>query len=221
MLNLLKEYIPHSLPELGDFNTRPSLEMKVSPDGTLLPFHGDTTVFLLDEDTKRELSLLQDRLYSAAAHMLAQKLHPGTFHMTLHDLKNSPHKDKALEEAMEHTKVAAKALIDRWRDLPSLRMRATWLFNMVNTSIVLGLEPADERSWQQLDGMYMAMEEIVPLGYALTPHITMAYFRPGCYSRQDLEALRSALCPVALEIGLDMASLCYQRFSDMNSYYTF
>lgn len=99
-------------------------------------------------------------------------------------------------------------------------MKATWLFNMVNTSIVLGLAPADGDSWRRLEEMYLALESVVPLGYALTPHITMAYFKPGTYSQYDLDFLRKALCPIELDVPLGLDALFYQEFADMNHYRT-
>ena len=88
----------------------------------------------------------------------------------------------------------------------------------VQYGIVLGLAPTDEETALRLDAMYTALESVVPLGYGLTPHITMAYFRPGRYGREQLQALRNALRPVALEVSLDCGRLVYQTFSNMNHY---
>jgi hypothetical protein len=99
-------------------------------------------------------------------------------------------------------------------------MKTTWLFNMVNTSIVLGLAPADEESWRRLDAMYTTLEDVVRLGYALTPHITMAYFLPGTYTQEQVQRLSATLRHVDLEITLDMKNLVFQEFSDMNHYET-
>lgn len=218
MINTLDDYIYRSLPEAGDFHTNPGLEKKVGPDGRFLPFYGDTVVFDLNDSCKARLTAIQNELYAAAGEYLAQPLSPETFHMTLHDLNNSPNLSPELEAAMERSRCAVKPLLDSWRGLPPVRMRASWLFNMVNTSIVLGLVPADEESRRQLEGMYMALENILPLGYALCPHITMAYYRPGCLYGAALETLRSALHPVELEVELGMDALYYQRFFDMNHY---
>ena len=92
---------------------------------------------------------------------------------------------------------------------------------MVNTSIVLGLAPVDEDAWRRLDEMYTALEDVVHLGYALTPHITMGYFLPGTYGQEQVQRLSSALRKVDLEITLDMKNLVFQEFSDMNHYETF
>ena len=114
----------------------------------------------------------------------------------------------------------AKNLLQQWYKLPALKMRTTCTFNMVNTSIVLGLKPADSGSWKQLDDMYCALETVKTLGYALTPHITMAYFRPGNYNQTQLEVLRKVLSPVDMEIELRMENLVCQNFYSMNHYET-
>lgn len=220
MINTLDDYIRRSLPEDGDFGTNRNLEKKVDESGKLLPFRGNTTVFLLDEKTKLQLLRLQQELYDGAGEMLAQRLNPDTFHMTLHDLINGPAGEPGLDARMAQAEEMARPLLAQWRDQTPLTMHATWMFNMVSTSIVLGLAPADGDSWQRLDAMYMQLEKVVPLGYGLSPHITLAYFRPGVYSQQELQGLRKTLRPVDMEIQLRMTDLVFQNFEDMNHYVT-
>ena len=52
MLNLLYDYIQRSLPEDGRLHTSAGLAKKVSPEGRLLPFYGNTLVFLLPEGVR-------------------------------------------------------------------------------------------------------------------------------------------------------------------------
>lgn len=234
MINLLYDYIGKSLPECAEdgagdsrtiegklcaFTTNPNLRQKVK-GRTLLPFYGNTAVFLLDEDTKNVLSRYQEELYDKAGWMLAEKLKPATFHMTLHDLENGPELSEALENRMKKAQEEAGPLLRKWQGHPPLKMEATWLFNMVNTSIVLGLAPADQDSGKRLDEMYLALNSVVPLKHALTPHITMAYYRPDTYTAYDLNCLKAALHPVNLQITLRMEDLVLQNFTDMNSYHT-
>lgn len=220
MLNLLYDYIENSLPE-GELITSPGLRAKADETGRLLPFEGNTVVFLLDDEVKQKLAGLQDRLYQAAGEMLSEPLHPDTFHMTLHDLANgTPGPDT--RRWMAETEPAARAVLAGLRQeyTAPLAMQTTWMFNMVNTSIVLGLAPADEDSRDRLGRMYEALNGVVPLNYALTPHITLAYFRPGRYGEAALSSLRAALGPVDLRLTLRMEDLVLQRFSDMNHYVT-
>ena len=218
MLNILEDYISRSMPEWGDFETSPGLRRKVNEQGELLPFLGNTTVFLLEEQDKRRLEQLRQGLYLAAPDMLAQPLGEDTFHMTLHDLANGAPEQAGLAEWMAQTDQAARLILALCRELPPLTMRATWMFNMVNTSIVLGLKPADEAGWRRLDAMYCALETVRPLGYALTPHITLAYFRPGRYGQDAVARLRRTLGPVDWTLTLHPDMLALQRFDSMNHY---
>ena len=221
MLNILRGYIENSLPHHGMLETRSSLRTKVDENGQFLPFIGNTAVFLLDEPTKRALIPLQEALYAHAGALLAEKLSPDTFHLTLHDLANgTPSPETRLW--MAKTAPTARAILNSIRsEYPApLSMKATWVFNMVNTSIVLGAEPADPVSHARLSRMYTQLHPVVPLNYALTPHITLAYFRPGCYTQDDLAPLREALKAVDLTFSLHMENLVFQNFSDMNHYET-
>lgn len=218
MINPLEDYIWRSLPEAGDFSTNPNLTKKVNPEGQFLPFFGNTVVFDLDSKAKEHLHSLQDELYRNSGWMLSRKLDPSTFHMTLHDLVNGPELTEELKAEMTEAEAKVNHLLTQWRYLPPLHMKTTWLFNMVNTSIVLGLVPADEESWHRLDEMYTALESVVHLGYALTPHITMAYFKPGIWSQYDMNYLRQALHSVELGLELRVEDLLYQVFQDMNHY---
>lgn len=221
MLNILRGYIENSLPRQGALETRPGLRVKVDDHGQFLPFVGNTIVFELDTDTKQAIAPLQKRLYANAEHLLAERLSPDTFHLTLHDLANGT-PNAATQAWMEQTEPAARAILTRIKSehAAPLAMKTSWIFNMVNTSIVLGAEPADEESRERLIRMYTLLNEVVPLNYALTPHITLAYFRPGLYSQAELEPLRQALTPVALTFSLRMENLILQNFSDMNHYKT-
>ena len=220
MLNTLDEYICSSIPAWEEFSTNPNLRKKVDGDGKLLPYLGNTVVFLLDEDTKQKLCQIREALYRAAGEMLAEPLQTATFHMTLHDLANGQPGQWCLREWMADTQARAGEILCRWKGSAPIRMKATWMFNMVSTSIVLGLAPADGDSWRRLDEMYTALEDAVPLSYALTPHITLAYYRPGTYSQEQAERLAGVLRPVDMEVELRMENLVLQEFTDMNHYET-
>lgn len=220
MINTLDDYICSSMPQSGAFATNPNLRKKVDEEGKLLPFVGNTVVFLLEDESKEDLYRMQEMLYQAAPDMLAQPLQRSTFHMTLHDLANSQPEESGLYDYMKYTQEQAVQILSQWKNDRPLRMKTTWLFNMVNTSIVLGLSPADDETWKQLDDMYMQLESVVPLGYALTPHITMAYFRPGVYTEEQVQRLSGALRKVELEFTLSMEQLVFQNFTDMNHYET-
>lgn len=220
MINTLKDYVANSLPETDAFATNANLVKKVDASGKLLPFFGNTVVFLLDDETKRGLKAVQDKLYAVAPEMLAEPLPEESFHLTAHDLANNPENTPELRAQM--AEAAAKTLPLAHEVLPKkpIRMKATWAFNMVNVSIVVGWEPADEESRAALDKLYTTLEQVVTLGYALCPHITLAYFRPGVYEREAVDRLRAALQPVELELLLKPENLVLQNFTSMSDYRT-
>jgi hypothetical protein len=90
---------------------------------------------------------------------------------------------------------------------------------MVNTSIVLGLAPADSDSYHRLEAMFDGLDQVYPLKYGLTPHITLAYYRPGIYHPKDASRLAGALRSVDMEIVLRLEDLVLQNFCDMNHYF--
>ncbi|MBQ8496787.1 MAG: hypothetical protein IJ489_04935 [Clostridia bacterium] len=220
MINLLSDYIWQSLPQYAPFETNPNLRKKVTDDGKMRSYRGNTAVFLLDDGTKRALQGLRDELYSVAGEMLSEKLQTDIFHMTLHDLVNGFGTEEGFDACMADAEYKAREIISRFQSDEPLRMHTTRMFNMVNTSIVLGLAPADDETHRRLDEMYCALETVVPLGYALTPHITMAYYKPGSYGQEAMERLRPALREVDLWVTLRPKDLVLQIFSDMNHYRT-
>lgn len=215
MLNTLRNCRENSVPAI--LNTAPGLAAKIGGDGELLPFPGNTVVFLLEEKDKAKLQQLQQELYRHCGALLARRLQPETFHMTLHDLANG-------ECLWQKDSMAARAseILAGIRRKPKviIPMKAVCTFNMVSTSIVLLLEPADHRAWQQLDELYEQFQLVRQLPYALTPHITLAYFRPGCYGPEKTDILRKALGQVSFEISLSTDALVLQDFETMNDYQT-
>lgn len=223
MIDLLKGHIERSVDPNAPFMTSGGLPSKVDGDGKLLPFYGNTAVFLLDEGVKKKLYGLQDELYAAAGGMLADRLEMDTFHMTLHDLANGTRKDGALAGQMEWMEREAKRALSGWYDVRPIQMRATWMFNMVNTSVVLGLEPVEwDDSFWRLEQLYGLLQGVRPLNYAMTPHITLAYYKPLCdgYGPAQAAALAGALRKVELDVTLRMEDLVIQEFTSMNHYQT-
>lgn len=220
MISLLEGYIQNSLPDSGKFYTHPDLIQKVDDKGHLIPYYGNTTVFLLDKGTRERVSELQEELYRAVPEMLAERLRTDTLHMTLHSLADGVPGTPGLEDWMEYTHREAREYLEAWKKEGSLCMKGTWTFNMCRTSVVLGLAPADEDSWRRLHEMYDCLERVRFLGYDMTPHITLAYFRPGTYDQEQVNRLRKVLCEVNLELQLDMNGLVIQNFQDMNRYET-
>lgn len=219
MIHTLDEYICRSIEPSQAFSTNPNLKKKVDENGAFLPFVGNTVVYDLDEETKRCLTQLQNELYHAGSELLSNRLKPSTFHMTLHDLVNGRAEEDGVQHRMKDIEPEVQRILSQWKSHEPIHMQATWMFNMVNTSIVLGLKPANAESYSRLDAMYCRLEDVLKLGYPLCPHITLAYYRPGQYSPLQMEALCNSLRAVDLRITLKAEQLMLQNFADMNNYY--
>ena len=220
MIHTLDDYICHSIDPSDPFTTNPSLTKKVDHNGAFLPFVGNTVVYDLDDRVKAQLTALQDELYAVASDVLSCRLDPSTFHMTLHDLVNGSAGEYGIRERMESITPVVRQILREWNNHAPIHMKSTWMFNMVNTSIVLGLKPADADSYSRLDAMYCKLDEVLTLGYPLCPHITLAYFRPGQYSPSQIEGLCGSLRAVELDIELKAENLKLQNFDHMNHYYS-
>lgn len=215
----------------GRFITNGNLRSKVDEEGRLKPFAGNTIVFWLEEDCGERLTGIQAQLYARCGHVLAEPLHPSTFHMTLHDLKSGV-PGPELSEQVERSEAAVRPLLDGIKEngVARINMRAEYLFNMMNTSVVIGLAPADEENCDRLMTLYELFQkvEMVRLPYQLTPHITLGYFKPGVYTEKELGGLRTAIRDVnrelrqlnPLEIELSTERLDYLQFTDMNHYFS-
>ena len=212
-----------SLPHCGPLTTKPLLVEKVAPTGTLLPFFGNTMIFDLPQEVQLQIARMQLILHHRCGFMLADPLAPNTLHMTLHDLLNGVD-EAALREPVRLTGEHAKAILRNQRaaNLPPIRLTATLAFNMTCGSVALGFAPDTEEYCAALMAMHADYQSAVALNYPLTPHVTLAYFRPGTYSPEEVaqlaEALREINALPKVHIMVDAGCLHYYTFKDMNTY---
>jgi len=221
--NTFIERINHIQPQSfkrGAYSLLPdhAVRDKVSEDGKFKPFHGDTIIFLLPDAVNKELAKHQCAIYEVAGENLSERLDPDYFHMTLHDLsifrENSAVKP---QHYMEIVQLTTEILRGEF----TIGMKSYWIFNMNNSSIVLGLVPADENAYNQLMRLYWMYEQCVPLPYPLTPHITLAYFKGEevpAHVMLSLTALAEDLFKQEFIVPLDSKKLGYYHFSNMNQY---
>ena len=225
----IRAFEPDSLPHEGGLVTKDarSLLVKVNKEGGLIPFWGNTVVFLLDEETRAWVREIRDELYGACADMLCtERLCEDTFHMTLHDLQSGA-SDSDIFTCVNDTREQALSVLTEVRAemTAPIVMRPTWVFSMVNTSVVLGLEPMTEQDCARLMAAYERFHEVTPLPYPyLTPHITLAYYRPAEFGEEQLMRLRGVLALLSAAekpvVELRAEDLVYQEFGSMNRYRT-
>lgn len=236
-MSLLKEYDARTRwkydPICGSFHTHEGLANKVDPDGRYAPFAGSTVVFKADEKCIDTVSEMQNRLYQRldGIGMLADVLPASTIHMTLHDLispemcsaeaMNSREVYKLEVENSLRSAVEMSAAIREEFAGKTIHMAADRIVNMVAKALVLLLRPLTEEDFELLMELYERFDCIQKLPYPLTPHITLAYFRPGEINGDVLgEAVRS--CQVDPErapvFAFTVEGIAVQRFEDMVTY---
>lgn len=213
------QYVWDSLPLSGSFATNAGLRKKVDDSGHLLPFYGDTVIFQMPQEDLIWLEQLQRVLYDRCGVLLADPLPPESFHITLHDLNNAPRQED-IADAMARARIASHELLASLGET-AFEMRTTAVFSMVNTSIVLGFAPVDEANCTALMDLYERFQPIVFLGYPLTPHVTLAYYRPGDYGEDGLRLLREAIASANASMAQHIVRLRdpqYCRFDDMSRF---
>lgn len=210
-----------SLAQSGGLRTSSGLTMKVDSDGCFKPFYGDTVIFSLPQPLIHWLEEIQNELYTVCGECLAERIAPDTFHVTLHDLLNQA--EYMPDGVVHHQREAMLAIEEMQGMYPhSIAIRSNCMFSMVGTSIVMGFEPATEHDCTILMKMYERFQQIVPLSYPLTLHVTLAYYRPGEYGDDVLFRLRNAMQRIGRERSewmLDMQELHYATFESMAQYH--
>ena len=203
------------------FNVNPSLKNKVDEKNGFKNFYGDTVVFDLDKSTKEKISKIVDKLFHECPECFCEKLVGNTFHVTLHDLSNSPElREVATEIFYNELKIIE---LIKQIDLQTIKMKPKYVFNMVNTSLVLGLYPINETEFSKIMDLYNLVDNVKTRPYPFTPHITLGYYNIKGFNVQSAKKLESLVSEINqtsldMEIELDVQNLFYQKFVNMNKY---
>ena len=216
-------FLRDSLPRGEDLTTNEKLTLKVEASGVMKPFRGNTVVFPLEGEVLEQIVLKQELLYQECGPVLAEPLIKGSFHITLHDLVNGEDSHE-LRRRLAKTEDKATERVRRLaKRRETIRLRSTSLVNMVGTSLVLCFEPEGEEDCHRLMECYDALQEIVYLPYPLTPHVTLAYYKPGSIDAKQIDRIWKVMKFVdrqeKIEVELHTERLEYQMFSDMNHYW--
>ena len=235
-MQLMEEYEQRTAwkyePLRGHFSTHGDLQQKITPDGNYRSFPGSTVVFRLDRDTFRMVRLIQATLHRHLDEtgMLAKPLPVSTLHMTLHDLVSPEQNASGSEEEKQYARevenslgqaeIIVRGIQERYAG-QEITLIPDRIVNMVGKSLVLLMKPASEQDYSLLLDMYRQFDAIKTLPYPLTPHITLAYFRPGMIDGERLSAVVNAIQPdpgASPVCRLYPEALTAQSFSDMARY---
>lgn len=90
--------------------------------------------------------------------------------MTLHDLSASDNLDSITSEVFYNEIRLLQIMKDHPHKPQTIRMKTNFVINMVSTSLVLALVPADEAEWNKLQTLYDLINEVMICPYPyLTP----------------------------------------------------
>ena len=200
-----------------------SIPQKVNNDNSFRAFYGDTVVFELDEVFKKPLAEYLDMLYRTVPQCFCEKISPKTFHVTLHDLSNSIDLQSIEQELIENERkiIEKREKLKKYKN-EIIKMKSIAVFNMVNTSLVLGLYPSSEKDFNKIMALHSICDDVKKLSYPFyTPHITLAYYNINGFDLHVAEALVKTvemLNEKLIDINLNVNDLYYQRFTSMNDY---
>lgn len=205
----------------GTFIGSRSLQQKVGSDNRFKSFFGDTVVFALTDDVKSRLSACIDLLYDKVPQCFCERLSAQTFHVTLHDLANAQ-TASAIAEEMFFNELAIAEGRAKISELccERITLKSKNIFNMVNTSLCLGLYPATERDHAAISSLYSFFDGVKKLGYPFTPHITLAYYNSCGFDENSARSLENVVARLngSIDITVGLGDLIYQKFTDMNTY---
>lgn len=205
----------------GYFYVNPQLTKKIDQNNHFSEFYGDTVVFDLEDSVKNTFVNIVNKLYETVPECFCEILIPDTFHLTLHDLSNAVTINEIAEETFENEIKLKKRLKSLKIDDEPIKMKAKNIFNMVNTSLVFGFFPADEKEYIKLMNLYETVDFIKKLTYPFTPHVTLGYYNINGFSEQSARKLELAVNEInknKFQIELNPKKLIYQKFTNMNDY---
>lgn len=209
----------------GNFQTSEKVHKKVFPDNTFRPYYGDTVVFDLDSRTKKRIDRMIDTLYAAVPECFCERLTACTLHMTLHDLSASENKEEAAAAAFDNEIGLLRLLQEEPLEAQFIKMRPHFAVNMLGTSLVLALVPDSREQWEKLQVLYDFLSRIRQCPYPyLTPHVTLAYYNYSGFGEESVQKLKETVEEInrqpSFDIILNTQRLFYQKFVDMNSYFS-
>ncbi len=224
----MEEVTTKSLKDLNLQNYGKDVKNKVNPQGNFLPYYGDTTVFPLKKEDSNRLHKIQKEIYQEIGHLLSKPLKPSSFHITLHDLTHGPSLQKIENQILTNQKKCRYVFSNKFGSklfaCKSINFHLKNIYPMNNTSIVIEAIPTHE-SFYVLAKMYEEIDSIVKIETPYIPHITLFYFKPTPLSYESSKAILSLLKRINknkkdIPISVDVGSLAYQHFTDMNHYKT-
>lgn len=113
-----------------------------------------------------------------------------SYHMTLYDLSSGSRLSSLMPELESNHQKLKHQLAARSLFSPKIKMRSSFIFNMVDTSLVMGLVPDREVDYVNLMSLYRLVDGVMPLHYPFTPHVILAYYNADGFSAEEARKLK-------------------------------
>ncbi|SHF34565.1 hypothetical protein SAMN02745164_02278 [Marinitoga hydrogenitolerans DSM 16785] len=222
-IKLLKDINANSKKNLlnGDWENNEGIYKKVDKNGYYIPFSGNTVLIFLNYEERNKLQEIQKKLYSKIGYLLAEPLKPETFHITIHDLCN-PFNSEDINLCMKETEEKIKNIfINDFTHLKpiSICFNSIGLFHG-NSAIGVEFMPSSKKDFTYLMYIYNKIDSLFPLNATLIPHVTLGYYKPIYYSKEDRKKILETISNIKFDINikLDLSKLTLQKFNNMNEY---
>ncbi len=203
------------------FVPRWSVKDKVGPTNHFLDYSGDTIVFDLEQKYKDKIYEMVSRLHEQVPECFCDKLDKSTIHLTLHDLSSVGRSINITQDVQDNEK-KIKQILNTVKIFPNeIRMKAHFIANILNISLVLVFFPADDEEYLKLLTIYHLFDGVQTLDYEYTPHVTLGYYNINGFdvsSVEKLEKLVNKINKDEFEMFIDTEDLFYQHFTSMNDY---
>lgn len=203
------------------------LSEKITPDGKLRPFYGSTSVIALSEQDGALCRKVQDDLFTRHADMFV-KLHPETFHLTIHAFSNPYSVSPDIDEIKKNMAAFEPLIQEEFRAIGRLykdkkiRMRALGTSTGGGDVISLKFIPATEADSYMISDLFDRLEKLYPLHKPYIPHVSLGYFKLKQYKPSEIAGLYDTLrllnAGAGFEIELEVNHLAYQHHYHMNDF---
>lgn len=111
------------------------------------------------------MAALVQKLYDEVPACFAEAFPVSSYHMTLHDLSSGSRLSSLMPELESNRQKLKQQLASRSLFSPKIKMRSSFIFNMVDTSLVMGLVPDREVDYVNLMSLYRLVGGVMPLPY--------------------------------------------------------
>jgi hypothetical protein len=209
-----------------DFSNVVNLKRKANEQGELISYYGDTAVMRLDKSEIDLVTLVQDKLHENLSSILSERLDPNTFHITIHNFNNGNNKE-LLSDKIQGTQTQCKKifqeLADYFKEYPD-HANAEVIPTIVypgGVSVVMGFMPASDKDFRIIMNMHNVLDKIIVDNWP-EPHITLAYFKPCEFSKDEVTRLRNILISFShfdFSVKFNFWNLLYQQFENMKIYH--